>query len=301
MLLLAARVGEAKINELDVLVLDHFQYVGGCSHGFSLGWGEAVELLRRSGVFRSASKSRNYAISGRPWHRVEQGFAGLDGPIAGVAAPNRFPPGFACHRMVRRERRRLVLGRKGPSALYFSDAPDQFPLPRARTLPLPADTPHRARRPRAMSDAAESVLAAGHRRAADASLPYFGAVTPAEAMALLESEPAARLIDVRTRAEWDYVGRVPGSALIEWNTYPDGTRNQEFVDELRRTVGETDAPVLFLCRSGHRSDSAARAAAAAGYTRAFNVLEGFEGNKDADGHRGNLGGWRKAGLPWVQG
>jgi rhodanese-related sulfurtransferase len=152
-----------------------------------------------------------------------------------------------------------------------------------------------------MSDVAESVLTAGHRRAADASLPYFGAVTPAEAMALLQSDPAARLIDVRTRAEWDYVGRVPGSVLIEWTTYPDGTRNPQFVDELRRAVGETGAPVLFLCRSGHRSDSAARAATAAGYTRAFNVLEGFEGNKDADGHRGNLGGWRKAGLPWVQG
>ena len=68
-----------------------------------------------------------------------------------------------------------------------------------------------------MSDA-ESVLAAGRRRAADAALPYFGAVTPSEAMALLEAEPAARLIDVRTRAEWDYVGRVPGSVLIEWNT-----------------------------------------------------------------------------------
>ena len=152
-----------------------------------------------------------------------------------------------------------------------------------------------------MTDQAESVLAAGRRRATDASLPYFGAVTPAEAQALIESEPAARLIDVRTRAEWDYVGRVPGSVLIEWNTYPDGERNAQFVDELRRAVGETDAPVLFLCRSGHRSDSAARAATAAGYTRAFNVLEGFEGNKDAAGHRGTLGGWRKAGLPWVQG
>jgi rhodanese-related sulfurtransferase len=152
-----------------------------------------------------------------------------------------------------------------------------------------------------MSDAAESGLAAGRRRAQDATLPYFGAVTPSEAMALLQSEPAARLIDVRTRAEWDYVGRVPGSVLIEWNTYPDGARNPQFVDELRRTVGATDAPVLFLCRSGHRSDSAARAAAAAGYSRAFNALEGSEGNKDAAAHRGNLGGRRKAGLPRVQG
>ena len=152
-----------------------------------------------------------------------------------------------------------------------------------------------------MSGHGAAVLAAARRRAADASLPYFGAVTPAEARALLEADPAARLIDVRTRAEWDYVGRVPGSVLIEWNTYPDGTRNPGFLEELRRTVGQADAPVLFLCRSGQRSDSAARAATAAGYTRAFNVLEGFEGDKDAAGHRGNLGGWRKAGLPWVQG
>jgi rhodanese-related sulfurtransferase len=58
---------------------------------------------------------------------------------------------------------------------------------------------------------------------------------------------------------------------------------------------------MFLCRSGVRSDAAARVAAAAGYAKAFNVVEGFEGDKDADGHRGTLGGWRKAGLPWVQG
>lgn len=152
-----------------------------------------------------------------------------------------------------------------------------------------------------MNEAADSVLATARRRAAAASLPYFGAVTPTEAQALLNAEPAARLIDVRTRAEWDYVGRVPGSLLVEWNTYPDGTRNPRFLEELRRAVAATDAPVLFLCRSGQRSDGAARAAAAAGYTHAFNVLEGFEGNKDAAGHRGNLGGWRKAGLPWVQG
>jgi hypothetical protein len=88
MLLLAARVGEAKINELDVLVLDHFQYIGGCSHGFSLEWAKRLNLLRRSGVFRSASKSRNYAISGRHWHRVEQGLAGPGAAKWGRSAPN---------------------------------------------------------------------------------------------------------------------------------------------------------------------------------------------------------------------
>ncbi|MGH8714694.1 MAG: rhodanese-like domain-containing protein [Casimicrobiaceae bacterium] len=151
------------------------------------------------------------------------------------------------------------------------------------------------------TDPVEALLAAAHRRAVEAALPYFGAATPAETYALLEADAAARLIDVRTRAEWDYVGRVPGSVLIEWNTYPDGTRNPRFLDELRRASGDTGAPVLFLCRSGQRSDGAARAATAAGYSRAFNVLEGFEGPKDPSGRRGNLGGWRKAGLPWIQG
>jgi rhodanese-related sulfurtransferase len=73
------------------------------------------------------------------------------------------------------------------------------------------------------------------------------------------------------------------------------------LDELRAAASDTQAPLVFLCRSGQRSDAAARAAAAAGYTMAFNLLEGFEGPKDPDGHRGTLGGWRKAGLPWVQG
>lgn len=131
-------------------------------------------------------------------------------------------------------------------------------------------------------------------------MPYFGAVVPGEAQVLLNEVPNAQLIDVRTRAEWDYVGRVPGSILIEWTTYPSGARNPAFLEQLR-AAADPQAPVLFICRSGQRSDSAARVAAAAGYSMAFNVLEGFEGPKDADGHRGTLGGWRKTGLPWVQG
>ncbi len=147
----------------------------------------------------------------------------------------------------------------------------------------------------------KDVLDAAHKRAAEALLPYFGAITPAEAHALLVALPEARLVDVRTRPEWDYVGRVPGSQLIEWNTYPGGMRNAGFLDALQSAVADRDTPVLFLCRSGQRSDSAARAAAAAGYTRAFNVVEGFEGDKDKEGHRSSVGGWRKAGLPWIQG
>jgi rhodanese-related sulfurtransferase len=148
---------------------------------------------------------------------------------------------------------------------------------------------------------AKTVLAAAQQRSGADDLPYFGAIVPAEAQVLLDDLPGARLIDVRTRAEWDYVGRVPGSILIEWTTYPSGARNPAFLEQLRAAAADPQAPVLFICRSGQRSDSAARAAAAAGYGMAFNVLEGFEGPRDAQGHRGTLGGWRKAGLPWVQG
>lgn len=146
----------------------------------------------------------------------------------------------------------------------------------------------------------DAVVAAARKRAEAEGLSYFGAVTPSEAYTLLTAQPAAVLIDVRTRPEWDYVGRVPGSTLIEWNTYPAGTRNPSFLEELHAVASDRKAPVLFICRSGQRSDGAARVAAAAGYTNAFNVLEGFEGAKDAQGHRGTLGGWRKAGLPWIQ-
>jgi rhodanese-related sulfurtransferase len=129
-------------------------------------------------------------------------------------------------------------------------------------------------------------------------LAYAGALLPAEANALMQS--GAKLVDVRTEAELHYVGSVPGTDAIEWNTYPDGTRNPEFLNQLADTVPK-DVPVMFLCRSGVRSHQAAIAATQAGWKEAYNILEGFEGDKDANGHRGTLGGWRKAGLPWIQG
>src|SRR3981081_3897799 len=153
----------------------------------------------------------------------------------------------------------------------------------------------------AMEDLVEGIFAAARERALKDHLPYFGAVSPSDAYAVLRAAPDARLIDVRTRPEWDYVGHVPDSSLLEWNVYPDGRRNPEFLDQLRIKAPDTSAPVFFLCRSGQRSDGAARMAAAAGYSKAFNVLEGFEGDKDTHGQRGKLVGWRKAGLPWVQG
>ena len=147
-----------------------------------------------------------------------------------------------------------------------------------------------------MSDP-EAIKKAAAERAKARSLPYEGAVTPAEAHALMKS--GARLVDVRTKPELQYVGEVPDTLAIEWQTWPGGTPNPEFLAELAKAVGK-DEPVMFLCRSGVRSHAAAEAATREGWKHAYNILEGFEGDKDAQGHRSTLGGWRKAGLPWTQ-
>jgi rhodanese-related sulfurtransferase len=116
----------------------------------------------------------------------------------------------------------------------------------------------------------------------------------------MQGLPEAKLVDVRTQAEWDWVGRIPGALMIEWNTWPSGEMNEEFLSELESQVSKGSTPVLFICRSGARSHGAATLAARAGYASTFNVLEGFEGDKDALGHRSSVGGWRAAGLPWIQ-
>ncbi len=143
------------------------------------------------------------------------------------------------------------------------------------------------------------MLDTAQQRAKSNNLPYVGALLPTEAYALLQQAPGAKLVDVRTRAEWDYVGRVPGAVQIEWQRYPSGQLNPDFLADLQAQV-EREALVMFMCRSGARSHAAAAAATATGYTQAFNVLEGFEGDKDQHGHRNTVGGWRAAGLPWVQ-
>jgi rhodanese-related sulfurtransferase len=144
------------------------------------------------------------------------------------------------------------------------------------------------------------ILALAQERGSALGRPYMGELTPQEAFELLRLAPGARIVDVRTRAEWDWVGRIAGTVEIEWNQYPGGSRNPNFVAELKRQV-DPEALVMFLCRSGVRSVAAATAATEAGYNACYNILEGFEGDKDANGHRNNIGGWRKAGLPWIQG
>lgn len=143
------------------------------------------------------------------------------------------------------------------------------------------------------------ILSIAKQRAEQLRVPYAGCLTPQEAYTILQQAPGAKIVDVRTRAELDWVGRIPGAVEIEWNSWPGSVPNPHFTTELRRQV-DPESLVLFICRSGARSHAAAVAANASGYNECFNVLEGFEGDRDADNHRGKVGGWRCAGLPWVQ-
>ena len=143
----------------------------------------------------------------------------------------------------------------------------------------------------------EHLKQAARERGQKLGLTYAGALLPAEAHKLMQA--GAKLVDVRTKPEVLYVGKVPGSLTVEWQTYPGNRENPEFLAELAASVPK-DEPVMFMCRSGARSHAAAEAAMRAGWKEAYNVLEGFEGDKDAEQRRNTVGGWRKAGLPWVQ-
>jgi rhodanese-related sulfurtransferase len=143
----------------------------------------------------------------------------------------------------------------------------------------------------------DEIKKAAAERARKLGLAYAGALLPVEAQALMQA--GAKLVDVRTKPELLYVGRIPGAVALEWQTYPGNRPNPEFLGELAAAVPKTQ-PVMFLCRSGARSHSAAEAATREGWRECYNVLEGFEGDKDAEQHRGSMGGWRKAGLPWIQ-
>lgn len=136
---------------------------------------------------------------------------------------------------------------------------------------------------------------------------YAGEIDPKAAWALLQQDPAAILVDVRTAPEWSYVGlpdlgglgRQP--AKIAWQVYPAMEVNPGFAEQVAAAGAGPDTPLLFLCRSGVRSLAAARLMTAQGYSRCYNVTGGFEGPHDADRHRGTVAGWKQAGLPWTQG
>jgi rhodanese-related sulfurtransferase len=139
---------------------------------------------------------------------------------------------------------------------------------------------------------------------------YAGDVSPAEAWSTLESDPAAALVDVRTVAEWSFVG-VPDLGPLakqpvfqEWQSYPSMQVDPGFADRVAEALEAAGAgpetPVFFLCRSGARSQAAAAALTARGFARCFNVAGGFEGPLDASRHRGGASGWKAEGLPWMQ-
>lgn len=146
------------------------------------------------------------------------------------------------------------------------------------------------------------ILAAAQQRGKDNELPYAGAVTPQEAYALLQNDPNVKLVDVRTNAERDWIGRVgiaPNQHLaVQWNLYPGGAQNPDFLPQLEQ-VANKETVLLFLCRGAVRSRHAAKMATENGYAHSFDILEGFEGEKDSNGHRKTVNGWCKAGLPWV--
>lgn len=141
----------------------------------------------------------------------------------------------------------------------------------------------------------ESVFERAAQRGAALELNYTGAVTPPEAWALAQTQ-AAVLVDVRTEEELKQIGRVPGAVHVEW-LGPAG--QAQFLAALQARVAP-NKPILFLCRSAVRSHHAATLATAAGFAAAYNVLEGFEGQLDAQQQRGRFDGWRHHGLPWIQ-
>jgi rhodanese-related sulfurtransferase len=139
---------------------------------------------------------------------------------------------------------------------------------------------------------------------------YAGDLSVEDAWSLLKSDSGAQLVDVRTSAEWAFVGLPDLSDAgreplrIEWQSYPSMAVNSDFVaatkSALRQAGTAPETPVVFLCRSGARSRAAAIAMTQAGFSRAYNIAGGFEGDPDEKRHRGRLNGWKAAGLPWKQ-
>lgn len=160
----------------------------------------------------------------------------------------------------------------------------------AHAAPVDGHVEHAPADPQAILDIARTRLDA-------TGGAYAGAVTPPQAWRLAHSG-AAKLVDVRTTAEVHYVGRVPDALHAEWHG-KDADSVARFLARLRQSVA-ADEVVLFLCRSGVRSHHAATVAREAGYGQAFNVLEGFEGQRNHAQQRGLIDGWRWHGLPWIQ-
>jgi rhodanese-related sulfurtransferase len=153
-----------------------------------------------------------------------------------------------------------------------------------------------------MNDSQE-ILAQAEKRAIEKRLPYAGALTPQEAYEVLRTHAGAQLVDVRTKAELELVGRVPSALHVEWAFYPGMVANPDFAAQLEAQLNQRDVDknsvLMFLCRTGGRSHNAALVAESLGYQHAYNVLEGFEGDANEQKQRTLINGWKFAGLPWT--
>jgi len=147
-------------------------------------------------------------------------------------------------------------------------------------------------------NAIDQTIQKAKRRGLENNLPYAGAITPPEAYEVLQENPQAILVDVRSHAELDLVGRIPGAINIEWAFYPGMIANTDFAQQLAEQVDKKQT-VIFMCRTGGRSHNAATVAASLGYAEAYNMLEGFEGEANAEQQRTLLNGWKHANLPWT--
>lgn len=147
-------------------------------------------------------------------------------------------------------------------------------------------------------ESVENFLNQAHTRAEQMGLPYAGALTPAEAYELISQDRNAVLVDVRSRAELELVGRVPVASHVEWAFYPGMVANPEFAAQLQAQVDKSRT-VIFMCRTGGRSHNAALLAQQLGYSQAYNMLEGFEGEANEHKQRTLINGWKHAGLPWT--
>ena len=125
-------------------------------------------------------------------------------------------------------------------------------------------------------------------------------LTPQQSWDLMQANPEAVLIDVRTKVEHDFVGHPLNAVHIPWKEAPDWQLNPQFIAQVKQAVKDSSVPVLLLCRSGARSLAAAEVLQQAGFKHLINILDGFEGDIDEHKHRGNLGGWRFSQLPWEQ-
>lgn len=147
------------------------------------------------------------------------------------------------------------------------------------------------------------LLNIAQKRSDEGHFSYAGAVKPSEAFDLLQADTEVHLVDVRTKAELELVGRVPNAIHVEWATYPGMVANADFAKQLQEQLDQhgidKSSMLIFMCRTGGRSHNAATVAATLGYTQALNMLEGFEGEANQFKQRALINGWKQAGLPWT--